>query len=316
MKLVLLGLLMNGCSSPEQHFNSEIVIAAEPDLVWSSLTNKQDNQQWKPWFSQLDGELKQGTEILISYSDSANQSEDIVAYTATVVKLLPKQQLVLEYQASTFINARYQINIHRLPDGSSQFIQQNTLSGLGVVFTESTQLSDKLASTSVALKKFTEQKAYMICLDQKYLAYLDIEIAWIKKKSDLVSNLLPKYSDLIVKQNEIASRLIEQKRLAYLWFKKNMPHRIYTSKTLDKWLNIGPVADVQISASDNEYSDLLDKIRIDRKTPPPKRGAWMIREERETVWPTNEYKALFKQHALLLEATNMKNCTQPKHFNA
>ena len=314
--LVLLGLLISGCSSPEQHFNSETVIAAEPDLVWSSLTNKQDSQQWKPWFSQLDGELKQGAEILISYSDSIDQSEDIVVYTATVVQLLPKQKLVLEYQASTFVNARYQIEINRLPDGSSQFIQQNTLSGLGAIFTESTQLSDNLANTSLALKRFSEKKSYMICLDQKYLTYLDAEIAWMKKKSDLISSLLPRYDDLIEKQNEIASRLIEQKRLAYRWFKKNMPHRIYASKTLDKWLNIGPVADVQISASDEEYSDLLDKIRIDRKTPPPRRGAWMIREERETVWPTTEYKALLKQHTLLLKTASKKNCTEPKHFNS
>jgi len=113
---------------------TEIIINAAPETVWSVLTDFEKHKEWNEVLIPIKGELKEGSEITYEFHQDENNISKI---PATVMEIVPNRLLNQRGGISTILTFDHKYILETVEEGTKLTIYEE-YTGVGVHFWDET----------------------------------------------------------------------------------------------------------------------------------------------------------------------------------
>ena len=134
-----------GCSS----VHTEITIPAEPEVVWSVITDADGYKEWNPVLVPIEGNLRDGEKIKYQMTQPDGKQSEVMARVKTMVSLHELNQGggipgILTFDHKWLLEP---------VDGGTKVTQHEEYRGIGVLFWDYSWVEPTYAQANEALKK-------------------------------------------------------------------------------------------------------------------------------------------------------------------
>lgn len=99
---------------------TEILIHSKPEKVWNILTDFNQYSQWHPYITHIQGKLKKGKQLKVTYLDKDNKLKKFSAY---VLDLDTNKTLSWGGSLGFIFRAKHYFMIEEVNDSTVKFIQ-------------------------------------------------------------------------------------------------------------------------------------------------------------------------------------------------
>lgn len=130
----------------------EIFINASPTKVWSVLINTDDYENWNPVMKLVEGEVKEGNNVLYQFTQNEDNSSEI---PSTVQKIIPNKLLNQAGGLPFILTFNHQYIIEPTTQGTKVIIHED-YRGIGVNFWNPTPVEKAYGRLNKALKQRVE----------------------------------------------------------------------------------------------------------------------------------------------------------------
>ena len=134
-----------GCSS----VHTEITIPAEPEKVWSVLTDTSGYKAWNPVLVPIEGDLKEGGKLKYQMTQPDGKQSEV---TARVKKMVELKELNQGGGIPGILTFDHKWLLERV-DGGTRVIQHEEYRGIGVWFWDEGWVEPAYARANEALRK-------------------------------------------------------------------------------------------------------------------------------------------------------------------
>lgn len=128
--MIFLGVLVVLSLTGNKSVHDEILIDANPEKIWSVLTNTDEYPTWNPVMELIEGEVKTGQKVKYRFTQSPGKSYDIAT---TVAMVAPNKMLNQKGGMPFILSFNHKYTLHE--EGSqTRLIIHEDYKGIGVNF--------------------------------------------------------------------------------------------------------------------------------------------------------------------------------------
>ena len=146
--LIVLSITLLGCASRE----TEIIIPASPDKIWTVLIDTDGYKEWNPVFVPLKGRLEQVEEGEILTWLYTQRGQDPIETEMKVVKFVEHKQLNQQGGIWGILNVNHNWFLDPVPEGT-RVTNREEWSGIGVLFWDYSWVEPTYKEMNENLKK-------------------------------------------------------------------------------------------------------------------------------------------------------------------
>ena len=146
--LIILSITLLGCASRQ----TEIIIPASPDKIWTVLTDTDGYKEWNPVFVPLKGRLEkveEGEFLTWSYTQPG---QDPVDTELKVVKFVENEKFIQKGGIWGILDVKHNWLLESVPDGT-RVTNLEEWSGIGVLFWDYSWVEPTYKEMNENLKK-------------------------------------------------------------------------------------------------------------------------------------------------------------------
>lgn len=151
--LGIIALLLILSVTGKKSVHHEITIRAEPEKVWSVLTDTDKYDQWNPVMLLLEGEIEEGLKVKYQFTQDENNVSEI---SSEVKKILPGKMLNQAGGMPLVITFDHQYILEPISEGTKLTIHED-YAGIYVNFWNPKAVGDAYARLNSAIKSRVEE---------------------------------------------------------------------------------------------------------------------------------------------------------------
>jgi len=130
----------------------EIIINANPEKVWSVLTDTDNYDKWNPVMKLLEGEVKEGNKVKYRFTQDADNASEI---PSNVLKVVPAKLLNQGGGMPVLLTFNHKYILEPSGNGTKLTIHED-YAGIGVNFWNPTPVQAAYGRLNEAIKKRAE----------------------------------------------------------------------------------------------------------------------------------------------------------------
>ncbi|MBW1294430.1 SRPBCC domain-containing protein [Aquimarina litoralis] len=150
--IVLLAILIILYFTGKKSVHHEITINANPEKVWTVLTNTNDYDMWNPVMKLLEGEIKEGNKVKYQFTQDTNTISQI---PSTVKKIIPKELLNQAGGMPLILTFDHKYILESSLEGTKLIIHED-YRGIGVNFWNPKPVEEAYTRLNKAIKQRVE----------------------------------------------------------------------------------------------------------------------------------------------------------------
>lgn len=154
--LILTALAIVLLLTGEKHITTEITINAPAEKVWAELTDFKSYPEWNPFIKKLEGSVKTGETIEVSFSHEGKSME----FTPKVLQYVENE--IFQWEGKLIMpgifTGRHTFRLEKTGNSTTRLIQEEDFSGILVPFFNFDSTIAGFKAMNSALKKRVENK--------------------------------------------------------------------------------------------------------------------------------------------------------------
>ena len=139
---------ISGCET----MHTRIVIPAEPEAVWSVLTDTEKYHEWNPVFIKAEGDIVEGATLNYQFIDPNNPEAEPVDMETEVVRVVKPSLLKQKAGTPGILTADHEYRLQPV-EGGTEVIQHEEDRGIALLFWDASWVEPAYQKALDALKE-------------------------------------------------------------------------------------------------------------------------------------------------------------------